>query len=79
VPECDFIVVGVGCVLAAGITEDPCITEPEWRVHGVAGLRVVGASVMPVISNAHPNATVLAVAEKAAAMMHCQASLSNTA
>ena len=28
-----------------------------------------GASVMPLIPNAHPNATVLAIAEKAAALM----------
>jgi choline dehydrogenase len=44
------------------------VTDPELRVHGVTGLRVADASVMPVIPNAHPNATVLAIAEKAAAL-----------
>jgi choline dehydrogenase len=49
-------------------TDPLAVTDPELRVHGVAGLRVADASVMPVIPNAHPNATVLAIAEKAAAL-----------
>jgi len=42
------------------------VTAPDLRVHGVDGLRVADASVTPVIPNAHPNATVLALAERAA-------------
>jgi choline dehydrogenase len=38
----------------------------ELRVHGVDGLRVADASVLPLIPNAPLNATVLAVAEYAA-------------
>jgi choline dehydrogenase len=45
------------------------VTDPELRVHGIRGLRVADASVMPVIPNAHPNATVLAIAEKAAELI----------
>ena len=46
---------------------DPgAVTDPELRVRGIAGLRIADASVMPVIPNAHPHATVLAIAEKAA-------------
>ena len=42
------------------------VVDMELRVHGVTGLRIADASVMPVITNAHPNATVLAIGERAA-------------
>jgi choline dehydrogenase len=50
-------------------TDPLAVTDPELRVRGIDGLRVADASVMPVITNAHPNATVLAIGEKAAAML----------
>jgi choline dehydrogenase len=42
------------------------VVDLQLRVIGLSGLRVADASVMPVIPNAHPNATVLAIAERAA-------------
>ena len=42
------------------------VVDLELRVRGITGLRVADASVMPVITNAHPAATVLAIAERAA-------------
>jgi choline dehydrogenase len=50
-------------------TDPGAVVDPQLRVRGVAGLRVADASVMPVIPNAHPNATVLAIAERAAELM----------
>jgi choline dehydrogenase len=50
-------------------TGPDAVTDPQLRVHGIAGLRVADASVMPVIPNAHPHATVLAIAEKAASLI----------
>jgi choline dehydrogenase len=42
------------------------VTDPQLRVHGIDGLRVADASVMPSIPAANTNATVLAIAERAA-------------
>ncbi|GME57972.1 Glucose-methanol-choline oxidoreductase [Neofusicoccum parvum] len=42
------------------------VVDPALAVHGVRGLRVVDASVMPVIPGTHTSGTVYAVAEKAA-------------
>jgi choline dehydrogenase len=49
------------------------VVDPQLRVQGVAGLRVADASIMPVITNAHPNATVLAIAERAAGLISSSA------
>jgi choline dehydrogenase len=45
------------------------VVDLELRLRGVDGLRVADASVMPRIPNAHPNATVLAIGERAAELI----------
>jgi choline dehydrogenase len=46
-------------------TSEAAVVDPELRVRGIDGLRVVDASVLPTVPGANINATVIAVAEKA--------------
>jgi choline dehydrogenase len=45
------------------------VVDPELRVHGISGLRIADGSVMPSIVAGNTNATVYAVAERAAALI----------
>jgi choline dehydrogenase len=46
--------------------DEMAVVDDELRVHGVEGLRVVDASVMPTIPGGNTNAPTIAVAERAA-------------
>ena len=50
--------------------EDPmAVTDSRLKVHGVHGLRVIYASIMPTLTTGNTNAPSIMVGEKGAAMV----------
>src|SRR6476661_5471776 len=45
------------------------VVDSELRVHGIDGLRVIGASVMPAVTSTNTNAPTIMIAEKGAAII----------
>ncbi|MGA8756475.1 MAG: GMC family oxidoreductase N-terminal domain-containing protein [Stellaceae bacterium] len=54
------------CMMGSHAT---AVVDNELRVHGIDGLRVIDASVMPAVTSTNTNAPTIMIAEKGAAMI----------
>ena len=59
----------VGTAKMGTATDPMAVVDERLRFHGIAGLRVVDASVMPTITSGNTNTPTAMIAEKGAAMI----------
>ena len=67
-----------GTCKMGSVEDSSTVVDPELRVKGVTGLRVVDASIMPTLPSGNPSATVIMIAEKAADMIKADATTNST-
>lgn len=59
----------IGTARMAPASDPNAVVDAQLRVHGLEGLRVADASIMPTMPSANTNASTLMIAEKAADMI----------
>ena len=54
-------------------TDPNAVVGPDLRVHGLVGLRVADAAIMPSMISGHTNAPVIMIGEKASDLIRAAA------
>ncbi|MDP3238971.1 MAG: GMC oxidoreductase, partial [Reyranella sp.] len=68
--KCETIYHPVGTCKMGPASDPMAVVDDKLLVHGVEGLRVVDASVMPTLIGGNTNAPTMMIAERTAAIMH---------